>query len=141
VSIGISDKRDEDPIYKNEKLCKSLKEDITIGIYINKNNRQYKPLPIDFEEVRGHIEMPRSLCPANAPPEVMIRSVWTSFNDLSDTKYTELIPVGGVVIFDIYKFSEQLPTEIKGWTVRQIFDKEKTLTSIPYPDPKCKLIL
>jgi len=141
VNIGISDKRDEDPIYKNEKLCKSLKENITIGMYINKNNRLYKPLPVEFEEVRGHIEMPRSLYPANASPEVMIRSVWTSFNDLSDMEYTELIPVGGVVIFDLYKFSEQLPKEMKGWAVRQIFDKEKTLTSIPYPDPKCNILI
>ena len=26
------------------------------------------------------------------------------------------------------------------WTVRQVFDMEKTLASIPYPDPKCRYV-
>lgn len=101
----------------------------------------YKPLPVDFGDVRGHVEMPRSVSPANAPPEVMIRSVWTSYNDFSNEIFTPLIPVGGVIAFDIFKFGELFPQPMKDWTVRQIFDMEKTLTSIPYPDAKCNLWL
>ncbi len=104
---------------------------------MNRNNRQYNPMPVDFGDVRGHVELPRSLCPANAPPEVMIRSVWTSFNDFSNESFTPLIPVGGTVVFDLYKFGELFPMECKGWTVRQVYEIDKTLASIPYPDPKC----
>ena len=111
-------------------------EDVTVGMYMNKNNRIYKPLPVEFEDVRGHVEMPRNLSPANAPPEVMIRSFWTSYNDLSNEVFTPLIPVGGIVMFDLYKFGDLFPTEIKDWTVRQVYDMEKTLASIPYPDQK-----
>ena len=113
-------------------------EDVTVGMYMNRNNRLYKPLPVEFEDVRGHVEMPRSLNTANAPPEAMIRSVWTSFNDFSNESFTPLIPVGGTVVFELYKFGDLFPIEAKGWTVRQVYDMEKTLASIPYPDPKCK---
>ena len=138
--IETNDKKDEDPMYKSEKLCKSISKDIHLGMYINKNNRLYKPLPMDFEEVRGHIEIPRNLCQGNAPPDVMIRSIWTSFDDFTKENHTALIPVGGVVIFDIYKFTELFPVNMKGWVVRQIFDKEKSLTSISYPDQKCMVV-
>ncbi len=136
-TIEGGEKKDEDPTYKTERLYKHVLEDVTVGMYMNRNNRQYKPLPVEFEDVRGQVEMPRSLSPANAPPEVMIRSIWTSFNDFSNEVFTPLIPVGGVVVFDLYKFGELFPAEVKGWTVRQVFDPEKTLASIPYPDPKC----
>jgi hypothetical protein len=106
-------------------------------MYINKSNKNYKPLPVEFGEVRGHVEMPRNVSPTNQPPECVIRSVWTSYNDLSSNLFTQLIPVGGVAIFDIYRFGELFPQHMKDWTVRQLFDTEKTLTSLPYPDPKC----
>lgn len=134
--IETTDKKDENPIYKNEKLYKSVMEDITIGMYINYNNHTYKPLPVEFEDVRGHVEMPRNLCQSSAPPEIMIRSIWTSFNNLSAMIYTPLIPVGGIVQFDLYKFHDLFPNDLKTWTVRQIYEMQQTLTPIVYPDQK-----
>lgn len=77
-------------------------------------------MPVDFGEVRGHVEMPRSVSPANAPPEVLIRSIWTSYNDYSFDVFTPLIPVGGTVVFDIYKFGELFPQAMKGNNTIQI---------------------
>ena len=91
-----------------------MKEDATVGIYINRNNRTYSPLPVDFEDVRGRIEMPKNLIPPNLPPDILIRSIWTSYNDLSNETFTPLLPVGGVVLFDLYKFSDLFPLTMKG---------------------------
>lgn len=118
-------------------------------MYFNRSNKFIKPVPVDFEEVRGHIDFPRSLMPAQSIPEVLIRSVWTSFNFLSNEVFTPLLPIGGIVVFDLYKFGDLFPKVIKGiflinmsidWTVRPIFDMEKTLASIPYPDQKCNYL-
>ena len=89
-------------------------------MYMNRNNRIYKPLPVEFEDVRGHVEMPRNIGPASSPPEVLIRSVWTSYNDFSNEMFTQLIPVGGVVVFDIFKFGDLFPQDIKGNREREI---------------------
>jgi hypothetical protein len=115
-SLGTTEKKDEDPLYKNEKLHKSVKEDVTVGIYINHNNRIYRPLPVDFEDVRGHIEMPKNLIPPNQPPDILIRSIWTSYNDLSNEVFTPLLPVGGLIVFDLYKFTDLFPQLMKGRT-------------------------
>lgn len=112
--LETTDKKDEDPLYKPEKLHKSVKEDVTVGVYINRNNRVYRPLPVDFEDVRGHIEMPKNLIPPNQPPDILIRSIWTAYNDLSHELFTPLLPVGGVVIFDLYKFTDLFPQMMKG---------------------------
>lgn len=116
---------DRDKIHR-----KALTNDYRLGVFGNPNkiSRHYK---VRFDDAGIETDLPRQFIMSTS----IIRALWQSYDDLSQDVYSPELAVGGVVIFDIFKFPQQ-PTGVGKWTIRSVFTTEEMLTKIPYPDPE-----
>ena len=102
--------------------------DILFGIWANVLSRNQYGYDIKFG---NHMcQLPQK----QASTQIVLRTLWTSYDYLTPAKIQNDFVVGGIVDFQMYQFPEQSKQAAK-WTMRPILTVEQRLRNIPFPDP------
>lgn len=103
-------------------------DDILFGIWANVLSRNQYGYDIKFG---NHMcQLPQK----QASTQIVLRTLWTSYDYLTPHKIQNDFVVGGIVDFQMYQFPEQSKQAAK-WTMRPILTVEQRLRNIPFPDP------
>ena len=122
-------KKQED--FKDSRLVKEGAKNIKLGFYINYLDKQYRHAPIDFGELKMKCDIPKHM---QQTMSIIMRALWTSYDDYSNHKYLMDMSVGGVMTIDLLNFPT-LAKPAKKWVLRLIYPSDQTLKKISYPAP------
>eukprot|EP00347_Sterkiella_histriomuscorum_P021634 403333299 len=126
--------RKTDSNQKSEFILKAHSRDIKFGIFgsVSGKNQTHK-----FTDIGSlQIKIPRQ----HANQQIIIRTVWTSFDYVSSNygHYQPDIVVGGITDFRLFQYPEG-PRAAMKWTMRNVFSVSDRLKNIPYPDPTTQI--
>ena len=111
---------------KNDMVCYS-KPDVKLGFLVSFEDRNQPRSWIEFQEDQIRSGVPMALKTAS----YIMRAFWTSFDYLTQQKYSKDMMLGGVLNITCFDMP-QVPVTIKGWKIKNLIDREQALSESTY---------
>ena len=119
------------------------RKDLIFGIWANVASKNMSHEGVSFKLNPGTAQEKQifktSLPQKYASMQIVVRSLWTSFDYLTRTKNSTDLVVGGIVDFRMFAYPEIAKTQFK-WTMRRILSVEERLKVIPFPDTTMTMV-